>query len=184
METEANEQICSQMLGGCELVLLPEAALNSDSQQQSLIIAAAGDWPLTSSLRVSRRGFVQSASMVTAGTSDSHSLLPGTLAAAPAQEPLEQFDYGDVALTSDLHEKQLEETHSVLMGLSDDSLLKPFRQMSWSTRPRRWIWAAGITTIPTTSGARRRWFCSQLHFWPMGFGARTHVRHHAGPGNP
>jgi DUF1680 family protein len=46
-----------------------------------------------------------------------------------------QFDYGDVVLASDLHEKQLEETHRVLMGLSEDSLLKPLRQMSGLPAP-------------------------------------------------
>ncbi len=46
-----------------------------------------------------------------------------------------QFDYGDVALVSDLHERQLEATHRVLMGLSDDSLLKPLRQMSGLPAP-------------------------------------------------
>ena len=56
-------------------------------------------------------------------------------AAASGQPPLEQFDYGDVVLASTVHEKQLEETHSVLMGLSDDSLLKPFRQMSGQPAP-------------------------------------------------
>jgi DUF1680 family protein len=50
-------------------------------------------------------------------------------------EPLAQFDYGDVSLASDLHEDQLHGTHSVLMGLSDDSLLKPFRQMSGQPAP-------------------------------------------------
>jgi len=49
--------------------------------------------------------------------------------------PLAQFDYGDVELASDPHEKQLAETHEVLMGLSDDSLLKPFRQMSGLPAP-------------------------------------------------
>jgi hypothetical protein len=48
-------------------------------------------------------------------------------ALASAPPPLEQFEYGDVALTSELHERQLEENHIVLMGLSDDSLLKPLR---------------------------------------------------------
>jgi uncharacterized protein len=61
--------------------------------------------------------------------------IPGISAAAPALQPLEQFDYGDVWLASDLYEKQLEETHSVLMGLSDDSLLKPLRQMSGQAAP-------------------------------------------------
>jgi uncharacterized protein len=90
---------------------------------------------MASSLRISRRKFVQSASMVTAGLVIPGRFFPGMLAAAAALQPLEQFDYGDVVLASDLHEKQLEETHSVLMGLSDDSLLKPFRQMSGQAAP-------------------------------------------------
>ena len=61
--------------------------------------------------------------------------LAGIIAADPAWQPLMQFDYGDVELTSDLHETQLAETHRVLMGLSDDSLLKPFRQMSGLSAP-------------------------------------------------
>ena len=89
---------------------------------------------MTSLLRVSRRKFVQSASMGTAGLA-----IPGSFFARmvriAAPPPLEQFDYGDVLLASDPHEKQLKETHSVLMGLSDDSLLKPFRQMSGQPAP-------------------------------------------------
>ena len=87
---------------------------------------------------VSRRRFVRSASLLTVGGLIPGHWLAGTLAAGLASkpsQPLEQFDYSDVALTSDLHEKQLEETHSVLMGLSDDSLLKPFRQMSGLPAP-------------------------------------------------
>ena len=61
--------------------------------------------------------------------------LPGTSARNPVPRPLAQFDYGEVELTSELHERQLEETHRVLMGLSDDSLLKPFRQMSGLPAP-------------------------------------------------
>ena len=90
---------------------------------------------MTSSLRVSRRRFVQSASMVTAGLATPGRFFPGMLAAITSLQPLEQFDYGDVVLASDLHEKQLQETHSVLMGLSEDSLLKPFRQMSGQPAP-------------------------------------------------
>jgi hypothetical protein len=78
---------------------------------------------------------MQSVSLMTAGVVIPSRWLPGTLAADRAPQPLEQFDYGDVVLASDLHEKQLEETHAVLMGLSDDSLLKPFRQMSGQTAP-------------------------------------------------
>lgn len=78
---------------------------------------------------------MKSGSMVTAGMVIPGRWLPGTLAMASSPQPLEQFDYGDVALASDPHEKQLEENHSVLMGLSDDSLLKPFRQMSGQPAP-------------------------------------------------
>jgi uncharacterized protein len=48
---------------------------------------------------------------------------------------LQQFGYRDVFLSSDLHEAQLQETHSVLMQLSDDSLLKPLRQMAGMPAP-------------------------------------------------
>ena len=54
---------------------------------------------------------------------------------ALSASPLSQFGYGDVFLSSDLHEAQLHETHSVLMQLSDDSLLKPFREMAGMPAP-------------------------------------------------
>ena len=49
--------------------------------------------------------------------------------------PLVEFGYGDVALTSPLHEAQLQQTHDVLMDLNEDSLLKPFRQMAGRAAP-------------------------------------------------
>jgi uncharacterized protein len=52
-----------------------------------------------------------------------------------SQRPLKEFGYGDVTLTSDLHEKQLQNTHTVLMELNEDSLLKPFRQMAGQPAP-------------------------------------------------
>jgi uncharacterized protein len=84
---------------------------------------------------VTRRRFVQAASLITTGFVIPGHWLRHVLAAASTLHPLEQFDYGDVVLTSDLHEKQLEETHNVLMGLSEDSLLKPLRQMSGQPAP-------------------------------------------------
>jgi len=48
---------------------------------------------------------------------------------------LEEFGYGDVSLASDLHENQLRNTHSVLMNLSEDSMLKPLRAMSGLPAP-------------------------------------------------
>ncbi|QNI32715.1 glycoside hydrolase family 127 protein [Alloacidobacterium dinghuense] len=49
--------------------------------------------------------------------------------------PLAEFSYGDVLISSDLPESQLMNTHAVLMELSEDSLLKPFRQMSGMPAP-------------------------------------------------
>jgi DUF1680 family protein len=77
---------------------------------------------------------MQSVSLATAGFAISSRELQGMQGGAPAP-PLEQFDYGDVELRSNLHERQLDQTHSVLMSLSDDSLLKPLRQMSGQTAP-------------------------------------------------
>ena len=83
--------------------------------------------------KMSRRKFVRSASLLTAG------LVTPTwfskLAASDPGQPLGEFGYSDVTLFSELHERQLEETHSVLMGLSEDSLLKPFRQMGGQPAP-------------------------------------------------
>ena len=38
-------------------------------------------------------------------------------------------------MASEAHESQLMNTHSVLMALSEDSLLKPFRQMAGMAAP-------------------------------------------------
>src|SRR5256885_11755108 len=46
-----------------------------------------------------------------------------------------EFGYGEVTLDSALHQAQLQNTHDVLMSLSDDSLLKPFRQMAGQRAP-------------------------------------------------
>jgi DUF1680 family protein len=44
--------------------------------------------------------------------------------------PLQEFGYGQVDVTGAQYRAQLENTHSVLMGLSTDSLLRPFREMA------------------------------------------------------
>jgi uncharacterized protein len=54
---------------------------------------------------------------------------------APRFEPLQEFGYGDVSLSSPIHEAQLHQTHSVLMEMSDDALLKPFRAMIGQPAP-------------------------------------------------
>jgi hypothetical protein len=84
--------------------------------------------------RLSRRQFLQSASATTAALAVPHFWVPRAFADSPAP-PLEQFGYGDVTITSELHEQQLHQTHEVLMNLSEDALLKPFRQMSGQPAP-------------------------------------------------
>ena len=87
------------------------------------------------SQKISRRTFLQSSSLAAAGAvilPSGFSLASATL---PIQHPLKEFLYGNVTLTSDLHEKQLHETHAVLMELSEDSLLKPLRQMAGQAAP-------------------------------------------------
>jgi len=85
--------------------------------------------------RISRRAFIRSASLVTAGVSSAGLWAPRVLARESGSAPLSEFGYADVVLNSPLHEKQLQETHSVLMGLSEDSLLKPFREMIGQPAP-------------------------------------------------
>src|SRR3974377_663076 len=84
---------------------------------------------------ISRRTFLQSASLAAAAATSCGWPLTLFGAGAAMGSPLEQFGYGDVTLASELHEKQLRENHSLLMALSEDSLLKPFRQMAGMPAP-------------------------------------------------
>jgi len=83
---------------------------------------------------ISRRSFLQSTSLAAAGLASSRLGLP-SLTAAQDASPLAQFSYGDVTLFSDLHENQFRETQAVLMNLSEDSLLKPLREMAGQPAP-------------------------------------------------
>jgi hypothetical protein len=85
--------------------------------------------------RISRRKFAK-LSAAAAGVVASHRLwIPKAFAEATVPAPLSEFGYGDVTISSALHEAQLRETHDVLMNMSEDSLLKPFRQMSGQPAP-------------------------------------------------
>jgi hypothetical protein len=56
----------------------------------------------------------------------------------PAQRtsiPLSEFQYSDVTLSGGPAQAQFNDTLAVLMGISDDSLLKPFRQMAGQPAP-------------------------------------------------
>jgi DUF1680 family protein len=84
---------------------------------------------------LSRRRFVQSASLTLAAAVRPHPWLRAWHVAAPLAIPLDEFTYADVALSSDLHERQFHDTMSVLMSLSEDSLLKPLRKMAGQPAP-------------------------------------------------
>jgi hypothetical protein len=49
--------------------------------------------------------------------------------------PLAQVAYSQVTVTSPLHRAQIENTQTVLAGISDDSLMKPFRMMAGQPAP-------------------------------------------------
>lgn len=50
-----------------------------------------------------------------------------TARAAEVEEPLQEFSYSDVKLAPGLAQTQFEQTQAVLLGLNEDSLLKPWR---------------------------------------------------------
>ena len=89
---------------------------------------------------ISRRKFLQSTAVASAALALPRGRASG-LAADP-QKPgatestlLQEFAYREISLDSPLHERQLHQTHEVLMNLSDDSLMKPFRLMLGKPAP-------------------------------------------------
>ncbi len=83
---------------------------------------------------ITRRRFLGTGSLaVVAGASMRGYRTWGSEPAMPAT--LAEFGYGDVSIASQPHEAQLFNTHDVLMVLSEDSLLKPFRQMAGMAAP-------------------------------------------------
>ncbi|HKW19503.1 MAG TPA: beta-L-arabinofuranosidase domain-containing protein [Terriglobales bacterium] len=88
-----------------------------------------------SHLGITRRKFLGTATLSVAGAA----VVPfGALPPANASsiaKPLEEFRYGQVKILSELHEAQLRNCISVLMSLSEDSLLKPMRQMGGQPAP-------------------------------------------------
>ena len=86
---------------------------------------------------ISRRKFLQSAALASAAGIFPRARNSSAFSTANSDSSpvLEEFDYGDVSLDSALHEGQLRQTHALLMELSDDALLKPFRQMVGQKAP-------------------------------------------------
>src|ERR1700675_3810924 len=86
--------------------------------------------------KISRRRFAKVSAATAVAVAGRKLWLPRVMAetlATPA--PLAEFGYGDVTITSALHDAQLQNTHDVLMNMSEDSLLKPFRQMAGQPAP-------------------------------------------------
>ena len=83
--------------------------------------------------RWSRRRFLKVSALATAGSCASGALAFG--ADARVTGALTEFGYDAVSMASEAHEAQLRNTQSVLMSLSDDSLLMPFRQMAGLAAP-------------------------------------------------
>jgi uncharacterized protein len=94
--------------------------------------------------KITRRSFMTSVSLASAVAMGSRMGLRVDLPAPGNLRPLEEFGYADVTLNSELHEKQLQSSHQVLMELSEDSLLKPLREMAGQRAPGAelggWYW--------------------------------------------
>ena len=86
--------------------------------------------------RLTRRDFARlaaaAAGAAAAGLPPHGAAAPDDGAAAPV---LSELPYGDVTVESAAHRAQLDNTHEVLMSLSEDSLLRPFRQMAGQPAP-------------------------------------------------
>jgi uncharacterized protein len=84
---------------------------------------------------ISRRELIVKGGALAAGFAVPRRMVNSALGAINKRVPLHEFGYSDVVLESELHNQQLYENISVLMGLSDDSLLKPLRAMSGQAAP-------------------------------------------------
>src|SRR5215813_5874764 len=82
--------------------------------------------------KLTRRAFTKLSAL--AGVVAASPLLHATVRRAPSPV-LAEFAYGDVSIDSAPHRAQLQNTQDVLMSLSEDSLLKPFRQMAGQPAP-------------------------------------------------
>jgi uncharacterized protein len=87
---------------------------------------------------VSRRDFVQAAGLGIATLGCRHGAIGASLSPDRTFEygqPLRQLGYDQVEFEPGLPQSQLRETHDVLMELSDDSLLKPYRTRAGLAAP-------------------------------------------------
>jgi hypothetical protein len=85
----------------------------------------------------SRRHFLKASAALAAGTAVLRN--SGVWAASPMElqvaTPLSQFEYADVQLLDGPMLEQFRHNHQLFLNLSDDSLLKPFRQLAGQPAP-------------------------------------------------
>ena len=82
-------------------------------------------------MSISRRSFLYGVAWASGAYA-----IPGCRPAPIGASPiLDEFTYADVTLLSELHERQLQNTHAVMMQLDEDSMLKPLRAMSGQPAP-------------------------------------------------
>lgn len=96
---------------------------------------------MTFSGPLSRRSFLRVASLgIAAPTLNCAPLacIANALAISPEfGNPLHEFRYGQVEFQPGLHQEQLEQTHAILMGMDEESLLRPFRMAAGLPAPGR-----------------------------------------------
>jgi DUF1680 family protein len=85
--------------------------------------------------RLTRRDFARLAAGAAGAVATGVPPFAAAVSGAAAVPVLSELPYGDVTLESVAHRAQLDNTHEVLMSLSEDSLLKPFRQMAGQPAP-------------------------------------------------
>jgi len=102
-----------------------------------------------------RRTFLEGSLKVAGAASLLAGVGSGALAAEPAEaKPLEEFGYGDVQLAPGPLKTQFEQTRSVILGLNDDSLLRPWRLRAGLPAPGAPLggWYDEVPLVKTPSG--------------------------------
>ena len=136
--------------------------------------------PQKATAAISRRRFLQTGSLAAAAVAGFGIRGKEAWGGEPLlHSPLAEFGYGDVLMASEPHESQLFNTHAVLMALSEDSLLKPFRQMSGMPAPGEDLggWYHIRSRLRLSQELRYR-FCSGMHLRAMGIGAGARLCHY------
>lgn len=87
--------------------------------------------------RPSRRAFLKSGAALAAGNAvlRNASALAATTTTSAAMSPLTQFEYHEVQLLDGPMLEQFRHNHELFLNLNEDSLLKPFRQLSGLPAP-------------------------------------------------